>query len=123
MNYLLTDILIYLIIAAGIGAVVGWFIRHRQCCSTVEDMQLKLDRSKSAFNNQTKQLNSYKKLYRNVTAELEAQSGEIKLMTSRWKTSLEKAKELPKYQSWLKKYKVCTKQLVPNEIGLLIIKC
>jgi len=29
MNYLLTEILIYLIIAAGIGTAVGWFICRR----------------------------------------------------------------------------------------------
>ena len=103
MSYLLNEIVIYSIVAAGIGAAIGWFVRHRQCSNTVEDMQLKLDRSQSAFNNQAKQLNSYKKLYRNVTAELGTQNGELNLMTSRWQTSLVKAKELPKYQSWLKK--------------------
>ena len=103
MSYLLTEILVYLIVAAGIGAAVGWFIRHRQCSNTVENMQLTLDRSQSAFNNQAKQLNSYKKLYRNLTAKVETQNSELKLMISRWQTSLVKAKTLPVYQSWLKK--------------------
>lgn len=116
MSYFLNEYLLYIVAAAGvgIGLAIGWFIRHRKCGATVEDMQLahkkfkeemqlKIDRAKFAFENQTKQVNSYKKLYRNLTAEIESKNGEIKLMTSRWQGLLAKAKELPKHQAWLKK--------------------
>ena len=38
-----------------------------------------------------------------MQTKYDRQSGDLQLMTSRWKTTLEKAKQLPVHQAWLKK--------------------
>ncbi len=103
MTYLLNEILLYLIIAAALGTFVGWLIRRYGCNRDLADMQAKLDHSQRELDDKTAMFSSYENKITDLQSKLDQQSGALKLMTSRWRSTLFQAKQLPKYQSWLKK--------------------
>ena len=103
MTYLLNEILLYLITATAVGAVAGWAVRHYRCNRGLAEMQEKLDRSRREHNDKTAKFSSYKNKITDLTSKLALQNGELRLMTSRWHSTLSQARQLPKYQSWLKK--------------------
>ncbi len=125
MSYLLTQILLYLAIAAALGVVVGWFMRRCTCNRDIATMQDKLDQTQTELDQTRTKLNQtrteleekiatletekvqlstdFDARYASLQAEHDTQGKELSLMTSRWQTNLAKAKELPKYQTWLKK--------------------
>ena len=103
MTYLLNEILLYLIIAAALGTFVGWLMRRYACNREIADMQAKLDHSKRELDDKTAKFSSYEKTITDLQSKLGQLSGELKKMTSRWHSTLPLAKQLPEYQSWLKK--------------------
>ncbi len=107
MTYLLNEILLYLIVAAALGTLVGWLMRRCGCNRDLANLQQELDQSKSELNETTTKLNSQysqlKSRFADLQSKYELQNSDLMLMTSRWQSTLKQAKELPKYQSWLKK--------------------
>ncbi|MGI9227458.1 MAG: hypothetical protein ACR2PU_01580, partial [Gammaproteobacteria bacterium] len=99
MNYLLNEILLYLVIAAALGTLVGWLMRRCGCNRDLSSLQERLDRSKNELNESTNKFNSeYGQLrsqFMDLQSKYEMQSGDLTLMTSRWQSTLKQAKELP----------------------------
>ena len=113
MSYLLNELLLYLLAAGLIGALIGWFMRNCSCNNALADLssahKSELETKENEFNAQAElletsqtQLNSYKTKYRDLQSEHATQSGDLMLMTSRWQTTLKKAKQLPIHQTWIK---------------------
>ena len=108
MSYLLNQLLIYLLAAAALGVLVGWLMRRCICNRDLATMQEKL-------NDQNKLLESKDHDIEKVSAELTStkakanslqtqcaiQNGDLKLMTSRWKSSLQQARQLPSHKTWI----------------------
>lgn len=111
MSYLLNEISLSIIVAAIIGAVigvaVGWFMKRCQCNRDLSelrtDLQNKIDSQTNKLEIAEKQALNYKTQYGDIQAKYDRQNGDLMLMTSRWQTTLEKAKQLPIHQTWLKK--------------------
>ncbi len=113
MSYLLNELLLYLIGAAILGALVGWLMRSCSCKKAISELRANLEGKINAqaseiktqaneIENTRKQVIDYKTRYQTAQANYESQSGDLMLMTSRWQTTLEKAKQLPKHQKWIK---------------------
>ena len=107
MSYLLNELFFYLIGAGILGAIIGWLIRSCTCNSKLAELRTNLEGKINAqsleLEDTKKQVVNYKTQYGDVKAKYDRQSGDLALMTSRWKTTLEKAKQLPIHQAWLKK--------------------
>lgn len=103
MTYLLNEILLYLIIAAALGTFVGWLMHRYRCNRDLAGMQANLDRSQREIDDKTAKFSSYENTITDLQSKLGQLSGELKQMTSRWRSILPLAKQLPEYQSWLKK--------------------
>ncbi len=107
MSYLLNELLGYLAAAAALGVVVGWLIRRHTCNRDLAelrtDLENKIKTQAGELEEANKQAASYKTQRDNIQAQYDHQSGELMLMTSRWQTTLKKAKQLPIHQAWLKK--------------------
>ena len=111
MEYLLNEWGIYLTVAAVVGAILGaiagWWVRACKCKNSISELRTNLEGKINAqtteLENAKQQAVSYKNQYGDMRAMYDRQSGDLQLMTSRWKTTLEKAKQLPIHQAWLKK--------------------
>ena len=100
----------YLIGAAVLGGLVGWYMRRFSCNQEIAEMQSIIDdKQNDIATHQDKikqissQLNESEIRNRNYKSELAQQTGELNLMTTRWQSTLSKSKQLPQYQSWLRK--------------------
>lgn len=106
MSYLLNELLLYLLAAAVIGAAIGWFIRRCTCNRDLNELRSSLEskiRTQAAELETTKnQAISYKTQYGDIQSKFDRQTGDLMLMTSRWQTTLKKAKQLPVHQTWIK---------------------
>ncbi|MFK7815562.1 MAG: hypothetical protein AB8B92_04430 [Gammaproteobacteria bacterium] len=113
MSYLLNEFLYYLLAAAVIGLIVGWLIRHCTCNSALSslrsNLESKIETQANEINTQADELETvkkqsitYKTQYRDIQSKYASQSGDLMLMTSRWHTTLKKAKQLPTHQTWIK---------------------
>ncbi len=107
MSYLLIELFGYLLAATALGIAVGWFIRRYTCNRDLialrTDLENKISIQSRELEETKQQAASYKTQRNNIQAQYDRQSGDLMLMTSRWQTSLEKAKQLPIHQAWLKK--------------------
>lgn len=114
MSYLLNELLLYLLAAAALGILVGWLMRRCTCNRDLVNLKTEFSRREQQFNDRENQLNiqlqeaeklsaEYKSQYSDIQAKYTNQSGDLMLMTSRWQTTLTKAKQLPRYQAWLEK--------------------
>ena len=106
MSYLLNELLLYLLGAAAIGLAIGWFVRHCTCNRKLTQLRSTLE---SKINLQTteldeakKQAHTYKTQYNDIQSKYIHQAGDLMLMTSRWQTTLKKAKQLPTHQTWIR---------------------
>jgi predicted flap endonuclease-1-like 5' DNA nuclease len=113
MSYLLNELLLYLLAAGIIGALVGWFMRNCSCNNALADLRSEhdsiIETKENELNAQADELEatktqliSYKTQYRDIQSKYASQSGDLMLMTSRWQTTLKKAKQLPTHQTWIK---------------------
>jgi len=106
MSYLLNELLLYLLGAAAIGALIGWFIRRCTCNRDLtvlrENLQGKIDTQARELETAQSEAINYKTQYNDIQTKYDRQSGDLMLMTSRWQTTLNKAKQLPKHQTWIK---------------------
>ncbi len=111
MSYLLNEWAIYLLSAAAfgtiVGALVGWWRRNCTCNNHVTELRTnlegKINAQASELEKAQKQAASYKMQYGELQAKYDRQTGDLQLMTSRWKSTFAKAKQLPVHQAWLKK--------------------
>lgn len=106
MSYLLNELLIYLLIAAAIGAAIGWFMRRCSCNSELaalrSDFESKFDTQASELEATKKQVLNYKVQHGEILSKYNDQSGNLMLMTSRWQSTLKSAKQLPNHQTWIR---------------------
>ena len=109
MSYLLNELLLYLLGAAALGALVGWLMRRCTCNRDLAEMQTKITNKenelqavKDQYKSQEKELAETKRQRGDIQSKYDRQSGDLLLMTSRWQTTLNKAKQLPIHQAWIK---------------------
>ncbi len=106
MSYLIPELLIYLLIAAAIGAAIGWFMRRCSCNSELtalrRDFESKFDTQASELEATKKQVLNYKVQHGEILSKYNDQSGNLMLMTSRWHSTLKSAKQLPNHQTWIR---------------------
>ena len=106
MSYLLNELLLYLLAAAVIGAAIGWFIRRCTCNRDLielrSSLESKINTQATELETTKKQAVNYKTQFGDIQAKFVHQTGDLMLMTSRWQTTLKKAKQLPTHQTWIK---------------------
>jgi len=100
------ELLFPLLVAAAFGAAIGWFMRRCTCNRYLADLRSSLESKISAqateLETTTKQAASYKTQFGDIQSKFDRQTGDLMLMTSRWQTTLKKAKQLPAHQTWIK---------------------
>ena len=105
MNYLIPELLIYLLIAAAIGAAIGWLIRQCSCNSKLSDLrssfESKINAQATELEATKKQVLDYKTQHDDILSQYNRQTGDLTLMTSRWQSTLKSAKQLPAHQTWI----------------------
>ncbi|MGH1538760.1 MAG: hypothetical protein ACRBDX_12070 [Gammaproteobacteria bacterium] len=102
MSYLLNELLLYLIGAAALGVLVGWLMRRCTCNRDITELQTRIDRQEKKLDEAKNECVSYKTKFGDIQSKYDQQSGDLLLMTSRWQTTLKKAKQLPIHQTWIK---------------------
>ena len=109
MSYLLNELLLYLLGAAALGAFVGWLMRRCICNRDLAEMQTKITNKENELQEvkdqctaQEKELAETKQQRGDIQSKYDRQCGNLLLMTSRWQTTLNKAKQLPTHQTWIK---------------------
>jgi len=102
MSYLLNQLLLYLLAAAALGALVGWLMRRCGCNRDLAAMQEKLNEQNKLLEKTSTDLASSKARANTLQTDYAMQSGELKLMTSRWESKLKQARQLPDHQTWIK---------------------
>ena len=109
MSYLLNELLLYLLGAAALGVLVGWLMRRCTCNRDLAEMQTKITSKENELQEvisqcraQERELAETKQQRGDIQTKYDRQSGDLLLMTSRWQTTLKKAKQLPIHQTWVK---------------------
>ena len=127
MSYLLNELLGYLLIAAALGVAVGWFMRRCTCNRDLTELrntlESKINAQTSELEETNKQVTHFKTQYNDIQTKYDQQSGDLMLMTSRWQTTLEKAKQLPIHQAWLKKVQNMYQQTLSERNDLEDLAC
>ncbi len=101
MSYLLNEILLYLIAAALIGGLVGWLMRRCTCNRDLEILQTQLDEKQNEVERANQKISETTDRLAGLEVELQSKTGDLHLMTSRWKSALTQARMLPTYKAWL----------------------
>ncbi len=108
MSYLLNHLFLYLLAAAVLGALVGWLMRRCFCNRDLAAMQDKLNEKSKLLDNKEHELEkatadsaSAKAKANTLETQYAMQTGELTLMTSRWKSTLNQAKQLPSHKAWI----------------------
>ena len=106
MIYLTNQILLYLLGAAAIGIAIGWLVRHCTCNRALtklrSTLESKINLQATELDEAKKQAHTYKTQYGDIKSKYIQQAGDLMLMTSRWQTTLKKAKQLPLHQTWIR---------------------
>ena len=127
MSYLLNELLLYLLGAAALGILVGWFVRRCTCNRDMnalrEDLENKINLQARELEESKKQTATYKTQYGDIQAKYDRQSSDLMLMTSRWQTTLKKSKQLPIHQAWLKKVQAMYQQTLSERNDFENLAC
>ena len=105
MTYLLSnETLLYLIGGAALGVLalgvlVGWFMRFIKSNRDLVKYHKKILNAQKELDEKSEKLSSYENKITELRSRIALQSGELKLATSRWHSTLAQAKQLPIYLS------------------------
>ncbi len=123
MSYLLNELLLYLTVATVLGVLVGWLMRRCACNRDIAELQTKIDRQERDLDESNRVCASYKTKYGEAQSKYDRQSGDLLLMTSRWQTTLKKAKQLPIHQTWIKNLQVKNQQTLKERDDFEALAC
>ena len=108
MTYSLSnETLLYLIYIIGgaalVGILIGWFVHFIKSNRDLAKYYKKIVNAQRELDEKSKKLSSYENKITELRSRLALQSGELKLVTSRWQSTLAQAKRtmdaLPKIRA------------------------
>ena len=115
MSYLVGEIGVYLLVAAIIGGLIGWFLYRCQCNKRVAEVEAQkqalnseLDTTKQQLSSTQQQLNATEQdliTSSNTVTQLRSDvaqaQGDAFLMHSRWQSTLKQARQAPNQLKWI----------------------
>ena len=115
MSYLVGEMGVYLLVAAIIGGLIGWFMYRCQCNKRVAEVEAQKQAINTELNTTKDQLNSTQQqlsqteqqlLDSNNTAkqlrsDVALAEGDAFLMRSRWQSTLKQARQAPNQLKWI----------------------
>ena len=109
MSYLVGEMGAYLLVAAVIGALVGWFLSRCKCNKAVAEVESQkqtvaeeLSSVRAVLASKEQQLGETQSRVVQLRGELALVQGEARLMTSRWQSTLKQARQAPNQLKWIK---------------------
>ena len=115
MSYLVGEIGVYLLVAALIGGLIGWFLYRCQCNKRVAEVEAQkqalnseLDTTKQQLSSTQQQLNATEQdliTSSNTVTQLRSDvaqaQGDAFLKHSRWQSTLKQARQAPNQLKWI----------------------
>lgn len=116
MSYLVGEIGVYLLVAALIGALIGWFLYRCKCNKAIAEVEAQKQALNAELTTTKDQLSSTKQVLSNTENELSDANNTAKqlrgdiaqaegsafLMQSRWQSTLKQARQAPNQLKWIK---------------------
>jgi len=115
MSYLVGEIGVYLLVAALIGALIGWFLYRCKCNKAIAEVEAQKQALNTELTSTKDQLTSTQQLLSNTENELSDANNTAKhlrgdiaqaegnafLMQSRWQSTLKQARQAPNQLKWI----------------------
>ena len=108
MSYLVGEMGAYLLAAAIIGALIGWFLSRCKCNKAVAEIESQkqalnneLNSVNSTLDSRQQQLEDTQNTVVQLRSELALTQGNAHLMASRWQSTLKQARQVPNQLKWI----------------------
>ena len=108
MTYLVGEMAAYLLVAAVIGGLIGWFINRCKCNQAIAELEAQkqslsseVNSYKSTLTSKDQQLNDMHNQVVNLRSDLALADGNAHLMQSRWQSTLKQARQAPNQLKWI----------------------
>ena len=108
MSYLVGEMEAYLLVAAIIGALIGWFLSRCKCNKAVAEIESQkqalnneLNSVNSTLDSRQQQLEDTQNTVVQLRSELALTQGNAHLMASRWQSTLKQARQVPNQLKWI----------------------
>lgn len=108
MSYLVGEMGAYLLVAAIIGALIGWFLNRCKCNKAIAEIEsqkqaltTEFNAVKSTLNLKEQQLATTQNTVVQLRSDVALAEGNAHLMTSRWQSTLKQARQAPNQLKWI----------------------
>ena len=108
MSYLVGEIGVYLLVAALIGGLIGWFLYRCKCDKRVAEVEAQkqalnsdLDIAKQQLNSTQQDLIESNNAVTQLRSDVAQAQGDAFLMHSRWQSTLKQARQAPNQLKWI----------------------
>ncbi|MFK7794618.1 MAG: hypothetical protein AB8B89_04655 [Gammaproteobacteria bacterium] len=109
MSYLVGEMGAYLLVAAIIGVLIGWFLSRCKCNKAIAEIEsqkqalnTEFTSTKSTLALKEQQLTDSQHTVVQLRSDVALAQGEAHLMTSRWNSTLKQARQAPNQLKWIK---------------------
>ena len=108
MSYLVGEMGAYLLVAAIIGVLIGWFLSRCKCNKAVAEIESQKQALTSEFNSvkgdlasTQQQLSASQNTVVQLRSDVALAEGNAHLMSSRWQSTLKQARQAPNQLKWI----------------------
>ena len=108
MTYLVGEMAAYLLVAAVIGGLIGWFINRCKCNKAIAELEAQkqtlsseVTSYKSTLTSKEQQLSDMHNQVVHLRSNLALADGDALLMKSRWQSTLKQARQAPNQLKWI----------------------
>lgn len=108
MSYLVGEMGAYLLVAAIIGGLIGWFLSRCKCNKAIAEIESQKQALDNEFNSvkstlalKEQQLADTQNSVVQLRSDVALAEGNAHLMTSRWKSTLKQARQAPNQLKWI----------------------
>ncbi len=108
MSYLVGEMGAYLLVAAIIGVLIGWFLNRCKCNKAIAEIEsqkqvltTEYNSVKSTLNLKEQQLATTQNTVVQLRSDVALAEGNAHLMTSRWQSTLKQARQAPNQLKWI----------------------
>ncbi|MFK8026752.1 MAG: hypothetical protein AB8C40_01710 [Gammaproteobacteria bacterium] len=108
MSYLHGEMLAYILVAAIIGALIGWFLNRCKCKKEIAEIESQKQAVTTEFNSvkstltlKEQQLATTQNTVVQLRSDVALAEGNAHLMTSRWQSTLKQARQAPNQLKWI----------------------
>ncbi|MDW3096383.1 MAG: hypothetical protein R8G33_11970 [Gammaproteobacteria bacterium] len=113
MSYLVGEMGAYLLVAAVIGVLIGWFLSRCKCNKAIAEIESQKQALTSEFNSvkgelasTQQQLTASQNSVVQLRSDVAIAEGNAHLMSSRWQSTLKQARQTPNQLKWIQSLQV-----------------